>query len=407
MNGQLERLSPWKLLAIFFVLALGLVVACTRVNRYDSEFTTAPQTVKENRLALTRASFGQLEGWQQDDLRGAFQSFANSCRSFLARDPSRFAGRTTLSGQVRDWQPACLAMRQVDPNSTPAIRYFFETHFQPYAVHGERKKQTANNRGTFTGYYEAELQASNRPYGPYRYPIYAKPHELILEGSKASRLDEFGRVVTFYDRSQIESGVLKNRGYELLWASNPVDLFMLHIQGSGIAKMDDGSQVRLSYASHNGHPFRSIVPAMEAEGFERSYGLDIQSMSRWLKENPAKAHRAMLSNPRFIFFAINRESGPMGAQGVPLTPRRSLAVDPNFIPLGSPLWLNTRAHNGETTVPLQRLVIAQDTGNAIKGPIRGDFYWGSGADALQWAGNMKEKGGYHILLPKKIQVATR
>ena len=171
--------------------------------------------------------------------------------------------------------------------------------------------------------------------------------------------------------------------------------------------MDDGSQVRLSYASHNGHPFRSIVPAMEAEGFERSYGLDIQSMSRWLKENPAKAHRAMLSNPRFIFFAINRESGPMGAQGVPLTPRRSLAVDPNFIPLGSPLWLNTRAHNGETTVPLQRLVIAQDTGNAIKGPIRGDFYWGSGADALQWAGNMKEKGGYHILLPKKIQVATR
>lgn len=407
MYGRLASVAPWKILFVMSALLLGLVVACTKVSRYDKEIISTPQTVKENRLSVTKSSYRHLVGWQQDDLRGAFQSFANSCRYFLARDPSRYAGRTTLAGQVKDWQPACLAMRQVDPNSSPAVRHFFESYFQPYAVSGEQNKAAVTNQGTFTGYYEAELDTARTAYGPYRYPIYAKPKELILEGSKASRLDEFGRVVGFYDRTQIEAGVLRGHGNELLWAKNPVDLFMLHIQGSGVANMDDGSQLRLSYASHNGHPFRSIVPAMEAEGFERSYGLDIQSMSRWLKENPAKAHRAMLTNPRFIFFAINREGGPVGAQGVPLTPRRSLAVDPDFVPLGAPLWLNTRAHNGETSVPLQRLVIAQDTGSAIKGPVRGDFYWGSGPDALQWAGNMKEKGGYHILLPKGLRIASR
>jgi membrane-bound lytic murein transglycosylase A len=404
MNGQRAMNWPllWKSGLVLLLLAMGFVVSCTKVSKHDTDFVKRPSVAKPNQLKVTQRSWSQLTGWGQDDLATAMISFENSCRVFRSRSPDRLVGRTTLGGRIQDWLPACQALTRVDPNNSLATRLFFEQHFIPYAVLGHKSKTTSSDTGTFTGYYEAELFASRRRQGAYIYPIYKPPHYLILEGEKASRLDQFGRLMKFHDRQEIEGGVIANQNNEILWGNDPVDIFMLHIQGSGLARLDDGTTMRLSYAAHNGHKFASIVSAMEAEGFSRSYGLDIQSMSRWLKSNPAAAWRAMLANPRYIFFQPNSRNGAIGAQGVPLTPQRSLAVDPAFIPLGAPLWLDTRAHNGQQTVPLRRMVIAQDTGNAIKGPVRGDFFWGSGKDALTWAGNMKQQGTYHILLPRNM-----
>jgi membrane-bound lytic murein transglycosylase A len=208
------------------------------------------------------------------------------------------------------------------------------------------------------------------------------------------------RLIPYPTRADIETGALAGRGLELLWVDNAADAFFLHVQGSGRVAMDDGREVRLGYAGSNGHPFVGIGQQLVNQGSIPREGLSMQAIRAWIKANPTDGTRLMRSNPSFIFFKINDGPGPIGSQGTPLTAGRSIAVDPQFVPLGQPLWLDT-TDPIENGVPLRRLVIAQDSGSAIKGPIRGDLFWGHGERAAEKAGAMKQTGRYILFLPKR------
>ena len=298
-------------------------------------------------------------------------------------------------------------------NRPDLARHFFETRFQPYLA-------TTNGRpkGLFTGYFEMELKGSWLRKGPYTTPIYARPPELVeanlgafsnnLKGERILGKVLGGRFVPFEDRGEIEAGSLSGRGLELIWVDSPIDAFFLHVQGSGRVLMDDGTIIRIGYAARNGHAYYSIGKELIKMGELRRERVSMQSIRAWLKNHPIQATELMAKNRSFIFFRIiegalkslHEQQGPVGAQGVLLTPGRSLAVDRRYIPLGIPIWLDT-TDPVNISEPLRRLVIAQDTGSAIKGPVRGDLFWGFGSLAATKAGLMKQTGRYFLLLPKK------
>lgn len=248
-------------------------------------------------------------------------------------------------------------------------------------------------------------------HGPYRTPVYARPMDMVTADlglfreewkgkTLVGRVVE-GRLRPFPPRAEIEAGALEGEGLEILWIDDPVDGFFLHIQGSGRVAMNDGRIVRLGYAGQNGHPYVAIGRELIERGAIPRERMSMQAIRAWLKNNPDDAPRLMASNPSFVFFRELKGPGPIGAHGVPLTPGRSLAVDRSFIPLGVPVWLDTTDPLSPET-PLRRLVVAQDTGGAIRGPVRGDLFWGFGADAAAKAGPMKQAGRYYLLLPKAV-----
>ena len=213
---------------------------------------------------------------------------------------------------------------------------------------------------------------------------------------------ESGRMLPYFRRNDIQRGLLGDKAAVLAWVDDPVDAFLLHVQGSGRVLLRDGGVLRIGYAGNNGHRYVSIGRALIKNGELMAGRAGWVQIRRWIEENPTKADALLAVNPRYIFFREITTAGPIGAQGVALTPRRSLAVDPSYIPLGLPLWLDT-VWPGDSDRSLQRLMVAQDTGMAIMGPIRGDFFWGYGKDALVEAGRMKGRGNYFILIPKPNQ----
>jgi membrane-bound lytic murein transglycosylase A len=265
--------------------------------------------------------------------------------------------------------------------------------------------------GLFTGYYEAELNGSWRRTNRFNVPLYAKPTDLIaadlgqfssaLKGKHIAGRLRGNRLIPYHSRREIENGVLRGKGLELLWVDSVADAFFLHVQGSGRVKMTDGSIVRVGYAAKNGRPYVSIGRELIRRGAMAKENVSMQSIRTWLTANPHKASDLLAANPSYIFFRRLKGTDVIGAMGVGLTPGRSLAVDRRHVPLGAPLWLDTRDPLDERR-PLRRLMIAQDTGGAIKGPVRGDIFWGFGAEAAQRAGQMKSRGTYYVLLPKTI-----
>jgi membrane-bound lytic murein transglycosylase A len=298
---------------------------------------------------------------------------------------------------------AATAAASSDPG---AARRFFETWFAPYLV-----TDNGNSEGVFTGYYEAELRGAWTRKGPYQVPVYRPPNDLITvelglfrdewKGQRLTGRQVDGRLVPYPTRAEIDAGALAGKGSELLWVDDAVDSFFLHVQGSGRVVMENGQVVRLGFAGRNGHSYVAIGrELMRREAIPREQ-MSMQAIRAWLKANPDEASEVMALNPSFIFFRVIDGEGPIGAEGVPLTPGRSLAVDPTFVPLGLPIWLDTTDPlNPEQ--PLRRLVVAQDTGSAIKGPVRGDLFWGFGETAAAKAGAMKQRGRYFILLPRKV-----
>lgn len=351
----------------------------------------APPAVKgPPRLVLKPVSFAALAGWLDDDQGRALKAFKKSC----PRDGPSFARACAAAGRT--------------PDTGPASRLFFETWFTPYLA-------TDNNasEGLFTGYFEARLHGSMTPGGRYSVPIYGPPKDLVsvdlgdfsneLKGRRiAGRVR--GKTLKPYDsRAEIVAGSLAGRGPVLLWVNDPVDAFFLHVQGSGRVLMDDGRIVRLGFAGSNGHPYKSIGRELAARGAIAKNLVSMQTIRAWIKAHPAKGRALMASNPSYIFFRIvggNKGGGPIGAQGVALTPGRSIAVDRKFITLGTPVWLDT-ADPLAPASPLRRLVIAQDSGAAIRGPVRGDLFWGWGDEAARRAGTMKARGRYYLLQPNK------
>jgi membrane-bound lytic murein transglycosylase A len=274
----------------------------------------------------------------------------------------------------------------------------------------------SNPEGLFTGYYEPLLNGSRRFGRPYTVPLYRPPADLLhidlgrfnptLAGYAIYGRIEGGEFVPYYSRRDIDAGALAGRGLELLWVDDPIDKFFLQIQGSGQVRLDDGSLVRVGYAGQNGHPYRAIGRDLIEMEVLTPEQVTMPAIRAWLELHPNDALNIMERNRSYIFFEERPElapdDGPLGAEGVSLTAERSLAVDPRYIPFGVPIWLDTTAPFPEGAGPLRRLVVAQDTGSAIKGVVRGDVFWGAGERAEAIAGHMKSRGRYAILLPKAL-----
>jgi membrane-bound lytic murein transglycosylase A len=286
-------------------------------------------------------------------------------------------------GQVADWATVCRAASALPPADDAAVRHFFETSFVPLRV-----TERGDDQGLFTGYYESELNGSRRQDGPFRVPLYRRPKDPARAG---------------LSRDEIDAGALAGQGLELLWVDDPIDAFFLQIQGSGQVRLTDGTTVRLAYDGQNGHPYVAVGRILLDRGELPRENLSMQAIRAWMVRQPDGGAGLRRENPSYVFFRERADTGtgPLGAQGVPLTAGRSFAVDRYYLPLGAPIWLEAD-ERFITAPPLRRLVIAQDTGGAIKGAVRGDLFWGTGTAAATRAGPMNAHGRYFVLLPPAV-----
>ncbi|MDH3596739.1 MAG: murein transglycosylase A [Rhodospirillales bacterium] len=402
MTRRGGSLGVWAVASM--LLTASVLVACERKP-------TKPEPVAvPERILLTETAFAQLPGWQSDSVAEALPALRRSCARLLGQPSGRPVGPNGLAGRVLDWRQPCAALERLPAGDDAALRVALETGFVPFEVAGP---DTAE--GLFTGYYEAELRGALRPEGVYRWPLFTLPEDLVtvdldlfradLQGERIYGRVQNGRLVPYYSREEIDDGALTGRGLELLWVDDPVDAFFLHVQGSGRVTLPDGSTMRVGFAGSNGRTFYAIGRALVDEGKVPRNRASMQGIRTWLRGNPQKAAAVMQRNSRYIFFRRIDGEGPIGAQGVALTAGRSLAVDPSFLPLGAPVWLDTTWPASDR--PLRRLMVAQDSGSAIKGPVRGDFFWGAGEPALAQAGRMRQRGTYYLLLPKTVAERRR
>jgi peptidoglycan lytic transglycosylase A len=331
---------------------------------------------------LQRVAFRDLPGWRDDALSEALTALLSSCKVLDAKPADARIGASATAG---DWRAPCKALAAAAA-ADGALRQAIEVWFVPFAV-----IDADGPEGLFTGYYEPELRGSRQQAAGYSVPLYRPPPDLV-------------EAQAYHSRKAIDGGVLAGRELELLWLDDPIDAFFLQAQGSGRVRLAEGGSLRVGYAANNGHPPTMIGRILVERGELTKEAATMQTVRQWLRDHPAEATALMQKNARYIFFREIPGEGPLGALGVALTPGRSLAVDPEVIPLGVPLWLDTTYPAGtpEAGQPLRRLVVAQDTGGAIKGAVRGDLYWGSGDEALRYAGPMKQRGRYYLLLPKTV-----
>lgn len=361
------------------------------------------------KLTLTPVSYAALPGWSGDSHFEAVPALKRSCGALAGKPDAAPLGPRGMAGRAADWRAPCAALERLPAGDDGAARAFFERWFSPF-----RAANRGDAEGMFTGYFEPELNGSRRRGGRYNVPLYLRPPDLVSVDLGRFRRDYRGQrivgrvvdgaLVPLPTRGDIDSGAIAGKGLELVWVDDPVDAFFLHIQGSGRVVMDDGSVMRLGYDATNGHRYTAIGGALIRRGAIAREDMSMQAIRAWLDANPGEAKELMASNRSYVFFRQRDGASPFGAQGVPLTAGRSLAIDRRFVAYGLPVWLDTTDPlDPERT--LRRLMIAQDTGGAIRGPVRGDFYWGSGADAAARAGRMRQKGQYFLLLPRAITAA--
>lgn len=348
----------------------------------------APETIALR--ALRPATWIDLPDWGEDDATLAWNAFLESCRALKSQEP---------------WRKVCTIAARIRNLDRGVARLFFESNFTPFQVVND----DGSGEGLITGYYEPVLNGSLRPSERYRYPVYGVPDDLLIVDLaelhpelKDLRLRgrlEGRRVLPYYDREQIESGKAAVRGKEIAWVDDAVDLFFLHVQGSGRIQLDDGGTLRVGFADQNGHPYRSIGRWLVERGELPIEQASMQGIKAWARQNQGRLADLLNYNTRYVFF---RElpgdlAGPLGALGVPLSAQRSIAIDPRHVPLGAPVYVATTWPN--SSKPLNRLVLAQDTGGAIRGPVRADLFWGFGAEAARQAGRMKQNLRMWVLLP--------
>jgi membrane-bound lytic murein transglycosylase A len=374
----------------------GKLLSVALIMLLAASCSTAPRS-KPPSLPLVPVDWSKVEGWQEDDPAQVVAAFKKSCIALRWRP---------------QWMRACSDVNDLGGRSEVEVRAFFEEHFTPY----ELRKPDNDPVGLVTGYYVPDLWGSRKPSTDYPYPLYRRPDDLlVIDLSEAypelgryrlrGRLDE-QRVVPYWDRAAIEGDQRPLAGHELLWVEDPVELFFLHIQGSGRILFEDGSRSMVNYAGQNGHPYRSVSEWLIKRGIMSRDEMSMQNIKAWARDNPSQVDDLLNTNPSYIFFresSRDADSSPPGALGVPLTPGRSVAVDRRYTPLGAPVFLATTWPN--TDRPLYRLMMAQDTGGAIKGPVRADFFWGMGVDAGIEAGRMKQPLRMWVLLPVEKPVA--
>lgn len=345
--------------------------------------------------SLRQSSWQELPDWQEENPALAWESFLVSCQ---------------VLGKQDAWLEACAAAGNVKNPERLQARRFFELHFTPFQL----TRADGGDEGLITGYYEPLLKGSRKRTARYRHPVYGLPDDLLvvdltevypeLKGMRLRGRIDGRRIVPYYDRAQIEQGRAALAGREIVWVDDAIELFFLQIQGSGRITLEGGEVLRIGYADQNGHPYRSIGRLLVERGEMPLEKASMQGIQAWARANPDKVTELLNHNASYVFF---RElpaglPGPLGALGVPLTARRSVAVDPGFVPLGAPVYIATTWPL--STRPLNRLMLAQDTGGAIRGPVRADFFWGFGSEAAREAGRMKQPLRMWVLLPNAFRV---
>lgn len=343
-------------------------------------------------------SYTDLPGWAEDDQAAALMAFRRSCGRGNPH-PSMAEPATRAA-----WVEACAAAATVADTDA---RAFFERYFTPYLI-----TVGSGRTGTLTGYYEPELEGRRQRVPGFDTPIYALPPDLLrvdlgqfiqdLKGRQIVGRVDGSRLVPYYARSEIAAGRLADQGLELFWVEDPIAAFFLEIQGSGRIRLEDGSIVRVGYAGKNGHAYTAIGRTLVADGVMTPDSASLQSIRAWLEQNPTHLRRVLDSNASHVFFRILSEDGPLGSEGVVLTPGRSLAVDYTHVPLGLPVWIDGRLPSAAGGGPLRRLMVAQDTGGAIVGAMRGDVFWGPGDMAELIAGHMKDQARFVLLRPRAL-----
>ena len=371
-----------------------------------------PVTPPEAALRLTRVSYAELEGWGGSDLGTSLAAFLRSCDKIRAKPANAPLLAMSYGGTASDWRSAC-EMAQSVANTPGARRQFFEAEFVPYRI-----LKGTNSEGLFTGYFEPELRGSRTRQGRYQTPLYGVPSDLItvdlgqfreaLRGQRVAGRVNGGTLIPYAPRSEIVGQGLPT-AQALIFVDDPVDAFFLHVQGSGRIVLDDGSVVRAAYAGQNGHPYTAIGAVLIQMGELQRETVSMQSIRAWISAHPDRATALLDRNASYVFFQVQPLGDPTlganGAEGVPLTAEASLAVDQTVHPYGMPLWLETSVPAaGENAPPRRfaRLLIAQDTGGAIRGVVRGDVYWGFGAAAGEIAGRMRSTGYLTVLLPRTL-----
>lgn len=365
----------WSRLALPPVLLLALT-ACV-----------APRTPGTGELA-----WSQLPGWREDRHAEAWPALLAGCQRLKKR---------------AEWKTICEDTALFPDPDNDTARAFFETRFEARAL----TNGNGESSGLITGYYEPLLHGSYTRSARFRYPVYRPPSDLLivdlgdvypeLNGKRLRGRLVGRRVVPYFSRAQIDNGQAPLSGNELLWVDDAVGLFFLQIQGSGRVRLPDGRMVMVGYADQNGHPYQSIGRRLIDMGELKREDVSLDSIRAWLAANPDRAMEVLNSNPSYVFFTELDPSlpGPLGSLNVPLTRERSLAVDPAYVPLGLPVWVDTQRPDASQS-PYRRLMFAQDTGGAIKGAVRADLFFGFGAEAEQLAGNMKAPGRLYMLVPR-------
>jgi membrane-bound lytic murein transglycosylase A len=368
-------------------------------------------------LTVVRVGFNDLPGWQRADPRAALRAFAKSCNVLLKKLGAASLGGAGYAGTAGDWRAVCGSL-PLNSSSADSARRFIEAKFQPLEL-----IPVSGSPALFTGYYEPELSASRTRHGPYQVPIYGPPDTLVTIDLGAFRPEWEGqhlygclserRLLPCASRAEIDAKGLPNAAVPF-YAQDTVAVFFLHIQGSGRVRLEDGSTVRVVYAGQNGHRYKPIGRTLIEHGWLDREHMSMQAIRGWLKAHPAQARKVMESDPSFVFFReqpLNHpDEGANGSEGVPLTAGASLALDPRVHPLGVPVYVAARrpdAHPNRPDRAFNQLLIAQDTGGAIRGAGRGDVYWGWGAEAESIAGRMKSTGRFFVLVPKAVAARIR
>lgn len=409
-------LSRHPIAVVLFMCLLVLGTWLWIKNRPSS----VPVTLLPQKIWVTPISFQQLPGWAQDNIGEIIPALENSCAKYKKLAPERPVGSADWRIKVADWLPLCQELGLIGSSFSDVAR-FLEKWLQPVALQPFQAIP-----GLFTGYYEPEIQGSTLPDANHQIPLYRVPDDLIIvdlgkfrEEWKNQQI--IGRITDgtlqpYYTREQIAQGAIKGKGQEIIWLQDRIDGFFLEIQGSGVIRLPDNQQIRVGYAGKNGHPYRAVGAKFIQDGILTREQVSLQSIREWLSRHPEQQQKVMNFNPSYVFFNLLPADikGAIGAQGVVLTAGRSMAVDPAYIPLGTLLWLDSTwpfvpKGAGESGNPvlerkLQRLMIAQDTGGAIKGPIRGDVFWGTGEAAGNIAGYMKQNGTYYLIVPKTVSI---
>ena len=392
-----------KIMRLYLILILAILVA-----------VTAGLWFSNPDLSLHQIPFSQLPGWNTASIKPSLQAFKHSCVSFLKQDPEKSVGTEAIPLHIKDWQPACRAAVSMDETSDASIKAFFQTWFTPVEYYKDKPV-----RGLFTGYFLPQIHGSLKKTAEYSVPIYGLPSNLIsanlglfkknLHNKRIVGRVKGKKLIPFYTREEINHGAIHQIAPVLFWIKSPMDRLFLEIEGSGVVALTDGKPFYVGYAAENGAEYTSIASVLIREGIMTRDTASSAHIKSYLNHHPKEINRVLNQNKSFVFFRVLEKQIALGAQGVSLTSGYSLAVDRHFVPMGVPIWLSTthpdkKYHHKRV---LQRLMIAQDTGGAIRGMVRGDVYWGAGKRAESIAGRMRNQGQYWFLVPKHVPIVKK